>query len=229
MSVHLRKRSARLPTHGCATASDPKLLDGGGVYFGMAYRDDVAALAARHEALTDEVQRKTRELGETSRMLDEVRRRASLPILDNIRVATPCKASWDDMVGDERVRFCKQCSKNVFNLSAMTRDEVHQLIARTEDELCGRYFQRADGTIMTADCTVGVRRRRRIVAVAAGVLAAAAAVVTYKVAKKRHHATEVIPPAEVTMGKIDQLDRTQAPPASVRPTHAGANSDHDVP
>src|SRR5262249_51172384 len=43
-------------------------------------------------------------------------------VLEEIRIATPCSADWDDMQGDERVRFCGKCEKNVYNLSMMTRE-----------------------------------------------------------------------------------------------------------
>jgi len=80
--------------------------------------------------------------------------------LDKIRVASPCHARWDDMVGDERARFCGQCSKNVFNLSAMTRAQIETLIREKEGKFCGRFYQRPDGRMITADCPTGQRRRR---------------------------------------------------------------------
>jgi hypothetical protein len=64
------------------------------------------------------------------------------------------------MVGDERVRFCRKCSKNVYNLSAMSRAEAEDLVRGKEGNLCARMVQRSDGTVMTADCPVGVRRKR---------------------------------------------------------------------
>ena len=48
-----------------------------------------------------------------------------------IDIATPCPATWDDMQGDERARFCSQCQLNVYNPEAMTRDEAEQLITET--------------------------------------------------------------------------------------------------
>ena len=44
--------------------------------------------------------------------------------LDDIQIATPCSASWDDMRGDDRVRHCGDCRMNVYNLSEMTRAEA---------------------------------------------------------------------------------------------------------
>jgi hypothetical protein len=80
--------------------------------------------------------------------------------LDNIRVASPCNARWDEMAGDERARFCGQCRKNVFNLSAMTRADIETLIREKEGKFCGRFYQRLDGRMITADCPTGQRRRR---------------------------------------------------------------------
>jgi len=81
--------------------------------------------------------------------------------LDNIRIASPCNADWDQMMGNERARFCGQCNLNVYNLSSMTREEAELLIGRTEGRLCVRYFRRADGSVMTQDCPVGLRAIRR--------------------------------------------------------------------
>jgi hypothetical protein len=83
-----------------------------------------------------------------------------LTVLEDIRIATPCNADWQDMSGDDRVRFCGKCDKNVYNLSAMTRGEAEELVRQKEGRLCVRLYQRADGTVLSADCPVGVRRKR---------------------------------------------------------------------
>jgi hypothetical protein len=144
----------------------------------MAFRDDLTALSARHDALATEVARKTRELEDTRRMLDHAQARARLPVLDNIRVAAPCTADWNQMTGDDRTRHCGECKKNVYNLSGMTRDEAEALLIERNGDLCVRYFQRDDGTILLADCSVGVKRRRgrRLVAAGAATLLASGAV-----------------------------------------------------
>jgi hypothetical protein len=84
-------------------------------------------------------------------------------ILDQVRVASPCTARWEDMTGDDRSRFCRHCQKHVFNLSAMNRAEAEALIAEKEGKFCGRFHRRADGRMLTADCPVGrsTKRRRR--------------------------------------------------------------------
>jgi hypothetical protein len=100
-------------------------------------------------------------------------------LLDDVRVASPCPASWDEMEGDDRVRHCKACDRQVFYLSAMTRLEAETLLAEHASP-CVRLWRRADGTVMTSDCPVGRRRMRvrNVIAVAgsAAVLAALAIV-----------------------------------------------------
>ena len=92
------------------------------------------------------------------------------PALENIRIATPCPASWEQMRGDDRVRHCDLCKLNVYNFSAMTRTEAEALLqAHAGQRLCGRLYRRADGTILTQDCPTGLRAVRRRVAQRAGV------------------------------------------------------------
>ena len=81
--------------------------------------------------------------------------------LDHVRVAAPCNVEWDSMFGDERVRFCSQCKLNVYNLSEMTKSEAEQLVARADGRLCVRYYMRSDGSIITNNCPVGLRRIKR--------------------------------------------------------------------
>jgi hypothetical protein len=92
--------------------------------------------------------------------------------VDEIRVASPCHARWNDMAGDERARFCGQCSKHVFNLSAMTRVQIETLVREMEGKFCGRFYRRVDGRMLTADCPSRLRRLRERVARLGGALGA---------------------------------------------------------
>jgi hypothetical protein len=94
-------------------------------------------------------------------------------VVGRMRVASPCRASWEGMEGDERVRFCGQCGLHVYNIAALTRGEAESLVARTEGRLCARLHRRADGTVLTKDCPVGLRGVRLRAARAAGAAFAA--------------------------------------------------------
>ena len=56
----------------------------------------------------------------------------------------------------------------------MTAEDAADLIREKEGKLCVRFYRRADGTMLTADCPIGaaavVRRVKRLVAVGMGVL-----------------------------------------------------------
>ncbi len=89
--------------------------------------------------------------------------------LDHVKIAAPCPADWDQMFSfeDERVRFCSQCDLNVYNLSGMSRQEAEALITKTEGRLCVRFYRKADGSILTQNCPVGLKSLKRRVAWAA--------------------------------------------------------------
>lgn len=88
--------------------------------------------------------------------------------LDHLRIASPCPTNWNQMAGDDRVRFCDLCNLNVYNIARLSRKEAEALIANTEGRICARLYRRADGTIITKDCPVGLRAIRRRAAKFAG-------------------------------------------------------------
>lgn len=79
---------------------------------------------------------------------------------EDVRIAVPCKSSWAKMKGDDRVRFCSQCSLNVYNIMEMTQEEAVNLISETEGRLCIRLWRRRDGTIITKDCPMSFKKLR---------------------------------------------------------------------
>lgn len=87
--------------------------------------------------------------------------------LNNIKIASPCSADWAEMKGNERKRFCGECKLNVYNLSGMTRYDAENLLRVSEGRLCVRYFQRSDGTVLTADCPVGWAKVKQRISIAA--------------------------------------------------------------
>ncbi|MCC6660019.1 MAG: hypothetical protein IT437_03945 [Phycisphaerales bacterium] len=106
-------------------------------------------------------------------------RTVPLDLLDSLRVASPCHMAWEAMrpVDGDRVRHCGACGLDVFNLSALPRAEAEALVRSRlgAGRFCVQMHLRADGTLITRDCPVGLRRaRQRLVR---GVSRAAAAVV----------------------------------------------------
>jgi len=64
------------------------------------------------------------------------------------------------MQGDQRQRSCNGCSRNVFNISEMTKQEAESFLRENGTSQCMIFYRRKDGTIMTDNCPVGLRKLR---------------------------------------------------------------------
>jgi hypothetical protein len=167
----------------------------------MAYRSDDDAENERLRALSAQMadlelrlaernvlrahkERVDAQLQDAASAAAKRRAKVPLPLLSRIRVASPCHERWDQMSGDERVRHCASCDKDVYDLSEMTSAEAEELLANVGEAACVRLHRRADGTVITADCPIGAKRKRRNRWLAAGAgiagtaVAAASALVT---------------------------------------------------
>lgn len=198
------------------------------------YRNEITALSERRDSLANEIGK----LREQTQKLDELKAqeaklvqelegvdvrlreggapKRALPMLDQVKVASPCKAEWNDMVGDARVRFCLSCEKNVYNLSEMNREDAEALLReRMGNELCVRFYQRADGTILTQDCPTGVTKKRRkklALAIAGAGAMAAAAVTMFAKSNCTRTMGAVAYQGEPTMGDVGPATTNEAPP-----------------
>jgi len=84
-------------------------------------------------------------------------------LLDHMKIASPCSVDWEQMTGDESTRFCQQCRLSVYNISDMSSTEAESLLLAGREKgqrVCVRFFKRADGTVVTQDCPVGLRKLR---------------------------------------------------------------------
>lgn len=137
----------------------------------MPYRTDREALEARREVLRREldavakVRREEQALCDELRSIEKALRVAPLHALGVPVIAMPCDVPWATMQGDDRARRCGQCDKNVFNLAAMSDAEVRDILGA--GDACVRFFERPDGTVLTADCAPQRRKRKLRIAAAA--------------------------------------------------------------
>lgn len=89
--------------------------------------------------------------------------------LDQIKIASPCPMSWDDLerTESEKARFCGQCQKKVYDIAQMSRPEAELFLQQVAVNMpggaaCLQIYCRADGTILTDDCPVGLKRVRNL-------------------------------------------------------------------
>jgi hypothetical protein len=141
--------------------------------------------------------------------------------LDHLRIAAPCSADWDQMFSfeDKRVRFCSKCNLNVYNLSGMSRREAEALVTKTEGRLCVRFYRRADGSILTRNCPVGLKAiKRRVAWVAQVVLGMALSFVSgfglyiLHLGRKSYPLRPIFEKPIVVMGGTPLPVQGQAPP-----------------
>jgi hypothetical protein len=59
-------------------------------------------------------------------------------IIDSVRVGEPCSEQWEKMRGNDRVRFCSHCTRDVTNLSAINRKEASRLVLASGGNICIR-------------------------------------------------------------------------------------------
>lgn len=119
--------------------------------------------------------------------------------VNNLRIASPCPKSWNEMTGDDRTRHCDLCELSVHNVEGMTRDEVARLVNKGGGRLCMRLVRRADGTVMTKDCPVGLRAyRKRVAGFATAAFAAVLGLLTTSYAQDKDTTTVNPSPTQVT-------------------------------
>lgn len=202
--------------------------------------DDLVRELADLESKVADHRRVTEELAHVRQYLTQREARRGPVRLEKLKIASPCKQRWEDMVGDERVRVCAGCERPVFNLSAMTMEDAEAVLATRGLTPCVRFYKRADGTVMTSDCPAGKRPGRTALAVAAGAFAAAGAGF-FGVSKLTE--TSCKPPAlelpeppalevgEHIMGGMPPPEMILGEPAPmpVEPPHMGVPPEYDPP
>lgn len=66
-------------------------------------------------------------------------------------LARPCDEPWERMIGDDRVRHCGHCARDVFHVSAMSELEAELRLLNAGDAApCIRYARRGDGSVVHA-------------------------------------------------------------------------------
>ena len=92
--------------------------------------------------------------------------------LDRVTIPQPCNADWDQMIGNDQVRFCEHCSLHVTNLSSMTRPEAMRFVAKSRGRLCVRFIARPLGDVLAAGTEKLHRISKRVSRVATGAFSA---------------------------------------------------------
>lgn len=77
----------------------------------------------------------------------------TLAVVDSLSIVSPCAVDDFDR-GAQKIGgdwYCEHCEQRVFNIAAMSRKEVADLIERTEGNFCATIARRHDGSLITAE------------------------------------------------------------------------------
>ena len=81
--------------------------------------------------------------------------------VEKIVIQAPCQVGWDEMAGDDMIRFCGQCKKNVHNLSTLPDDRLAEVLAeRKIKETCVIMSKDRNGRVRFDNCPVALRKVR---------------------------------------------------------------------
>lgn len=55
-----------------------------------------------------------------------------------INIENPCHENWDNMLQEEKGKFCNACQKSVVDFSKMTNEQIINFLNHTNEKVCGR-------------------------------------------------------------------------------------------
>lgn len=126
-------------------------------------------------------------------------------LLDAIEMPAPCSKDWKDMTGDEKVRFCHSCGKNVVNIAAYTRSEAKKILKQSSEKPCIRLVRDSQGNVQTSDKRFYKIASKRASRIAAGVLGAS---LTLSVIANAQETQPNQPQSAVTVNQKDKDKKT---------------------
>ena len=150
--------------------------------------------------------------------------------IDSIRVNDPCNENWDEMTGNDRVRFCSHCSKNVNDISKLTRKHALRLVRESNGQLCVRYVQHPKTKApIFADRLYQISRRAPLMA--AGVMTASLSLATMTYAQGK---LETLPAPNPNVSRLlepnecDSAKKDTGPDTSIAEPEIAINSNRVV-
>ncbi|HXA00487.1 MAG TPA: hypothetical protein VNW99_00760 [Cytophagaceae bacterium] len=58
-----------------------------------------------------------------------------------IYIASPCNADWNKMDKGSQSRFCRNCSKTVYDFTKRSEEDLNKLIREKGEHFCGRFYE----------------------------------------------------------------------------------------
>lgn len=134
-----------------------------------------------------------------------------------MRVSRPCTEDWDKMTGNDRVRFCSHCAKDVNNISEMTPKQAVRLARASGGNICIRYkFDPVTNAPIFADRFHQISRRAP--ALASGAMAASLSLSTLAFSQESAPSIDPVPavsiPAEAPQINDSENEKEEKAPTT---------------
>lgn len=81
--------------------------------------------------------------------------------LETLQLVRPCPITLEELNPAERVNFCNNCNKKVYNLSVMSTNDAEKLLEKTDGQICKMFVRNNDGRIITDNCPGWLRPLRK--------------------------------------------------------------------
>ena len=102
------------------------------------------------------------------RLAESIAQKASAPpkqllTSDDFKIASPnCPFVWNDNSDNpkERVKYCTQCSAQIYNFTGFDMTESQSLIFKRENRKNAPLYKREDGKFMTSDCPIALKKSK---------------------------------------------------------------------
>ncbi len=113
------------------------------------------------ESLSASVSRAEEKMAESIALKASEPQKATLTS-DDYKLTKPnCPFVWAD--GDltkDKVRYCTQCSSQIYNFAGFDKAEAQSLIFKRENRENAHIYKREDGKFMTNDCPIAVKKHK---------------------------------------------------------------------
>jgi hypothetical protein len=141
-------------------------------------------------------------------------------ILNRVCIAMPCNIGWDNMKGNDEVRLCGGCDKNVYNISAMSKKRAEEILSSPHLP-CLRISRDQNGKLITDDCHFFFKPARKIwrtvLSLASSIIALISAMQPAQAQAQNESPKEKVP-VDRTMVQTERVTITGGRPCTGSPT-----------
>ena len=144
------------------------------------------------------------------------------------KLSFACPMPWTTMTGSERWKYCTLCGHHVTNLSLLSAAERAALVERAKTErICGTYYLRLSGEMVTPDAPLTSRERQGIKQVGVALLSAAAMAIASGCVSTAAPKNILAPP-QVATATIEKSEPEAAPVCPSSPKATDRKDDEQI-